>query len=176
MGVIEYPLAWLALRALAGIASAWALVFGSAWVLRRLSAMDSNRLGGVVFGGVGLGTALAGGLCLALLQLEWSSDRAWIAMGAAAMLFTVMTWRGYAGTVAPAAATAGVEPQRSSAHVRLILSYGCFGFGYIIPATFLPAMARDGDRRSGDLRFGLADFRCDGADLRTCRGLGSPRT
>lgn len=143
MGVIEYPLAWLALRALAGIASAWALVFGSAWVLRRLSAMDSHRLGGVVFGGVGLGTALAGGLCLVLLQLEWSSDRAWIAMGATAMLFTVMTWRGYAGTVAPAAATAGVGPQRLSAHMRMILSYGCFGFGYIIPATFLPAMARD---------------------------------
>jgi MFS family permease len=143
MGVIENPLAWLALRALAGIASAWALVFGSAWVLRRLSAMESFRLGGVVFGGVGLGTALAGGLCLVLLQLEWSSDRAWIAMGAAAMLFTVTIWRGYAGTVAPAAATAGVGPQRSSAHVRLIFSYGCFGFGYIIPATFLPAMARD---------------------------------
>ena len=26
---------------------------------------------------------------------------------------------------------------------RLVLSYGAFGFGYIIPATFLPAMAKE---------------------------------
>lgn len=144
MGVTDHPLVWLALRALAGIASAWALVFGSAWVLQRLAAMGSQHLGGVVFGGVGLGTALAGGLCLVFLQLAWSSDRAWIAMGAAALLFTAMIWPGYAGAAAPAAVgPAPVGRQRSGEHMRLIWCYGCFGFGYIIPATFLPAMARD---------------------------------
>jgi len=144
MGVTDYPLVWLALRALAGIASAWALVFGSAWVLQRLATMGSHHLGGVVFGGVGLGTALAGGLCLVFLQLAWSSDRAWIAMGAAALMFTVTIWPGYAGAAAPAAVgTASIGRQRSGEHMRLIWGYGCFGFGYIIPATFLPAMARD---------------------------------
>ncbi|MGH8769187.1 MAG: YbfB/YjiJ family MFS transporter [Burkholderiales bacterium] len=144
MGVTDHPLVWIALRALAGIASAWALVFGSAWVLQRLATMGSHHLGGVVFGGVGLGTALAGGLCLVFLQLAWSSDRAWIAMGAAALLFTVTIWPGYAGAAAPAAVgTAPVGRQRSGEHMRLIWCYGCFGFGYIIPATFLPAMARD---------------------------------
>ncbi len=144
MGVTDHPLAWLTLRALAGIASAWALVFGSAWMLQRLAAMGSHRLGGVVFGGVGLGTALAGGLCLLFLQLAWSSDLAWIAMGAAALLFTVTIWPAYAGAGAPTApGTAAVVPLGSGEHMRLIWSYGCFGFGYIIPATFLPAMARD---------------------------------
>lgn len=144
MGVTHHPLVWVTLRALAGIASAWALVFGSAWVLQRLAAMDSHRLAGVVFGGVGLGTALAGGLCLVFLQLAWSSEQAWIAMGAAALLFTVTIWPGYAGAAVPAAiATAPAGRQRSGEHMRLIWCYGCFGFGYIIPATFLPAMARD---------------------------------
>jgi len=143
MGVTDHPLVWIMLRALAGIASAWALVFASAWVLPRLAAMGSHRLGGVVFGGVGLGAALAGGLCLAFLQLAWSSDLAWIAVGAVALLFTVAIWPGYAGVAAPAAPVAGVTPLRSGEHMRLIWSYGCFGFGYIIPATFLPAMAKD---------------------------------
>ena len=144
MGVTDQPVAWLTLRALAGIASAWALVFGSAWVLQRLAAMGSHRLGGMVFGGVGLGTALAGGLCLVFLQLAWSSDRAWFAMGVAAILFTVTIWRGYSGAAAPTApGTASVTPPRTGQHIQLIGSYGCFGFGYIIPATFLPAMARD---------------------------------
>ena len=144
MGVTDNPRAWLVLRALAGIASAWALVFGSAWVLQRLATMGRHRLGGVVFAGVGLGAALAGGMCLVFLHLAWSSDRAWIAMGTAALLFTVMIWPGYAGAAAPTApGTATVAPLRSGAHMRLIWSYGCFGFGYIIPATFLPAMARN---------------------------------
>jgi len=144
MGVTDNLLAWIALRALAGIASAWALVFGSAWVLQRLAAMGSHRLGGVVFGGVGLGAALAGGMCLLFLHLAWSSDRAWIAMGAAALLFTVMIWPGYTGAAASTVPrTELVGPQHSGVHMRLIWCYGCFGFGYIIPATFLPSMARD---------------------------------
>lgn len=144
MGVTDHPFAWLALRALAGIASAWALVFGSAWVLQRLAAIGSHHLGGIVFAGVGLGTALAGALCMVFLQLAWSSGRAWIAMGAAALLFTVMIWPAYTDAAAPKAArTAAVAPQRSGEHMWLIWCYGCFGFGYIIPATFLPAMARD---------------------------------
>jgi len=65
-------------------------------------------------------------------------------MGSVALLFTVMSLQRYAGAAAPAAAgTAAVAPLRSGGHMRLIWSYGCFGFGYIIPATFLPAMARD---------------------------------
>ena len=143
MGVTDNPHLWLGLRALAGIASAWALVFGSAWVLQRLAAVGSHRLSGVVFGGVGLGSALAGGLCLVFLQLAWSSDRAWFAMGTAALLFTVTIWPGYAGAAVPAAAAASAGTQRLGGHMRLIWSYGCFGFGYIIPATFLPTMARD---------------------------------
>jgi predicted MFS family arabinose efflux permease len=37
------------------------------------------------------------------------------------------------------------RPERrwSLAHVRLVFAYGAFGFGYIIPATFIPALARD---------------------------------
>ena len=36
----------------------------------------------------------------------------------------------------------------------LILSYGAYGFGYIVPATFLPAMARQ--IIAGPLAFGSA--------------------
>jgi len=59
-------------------------------------------------------------------------------------LFAVTAWPGYAGAAVTAAGvSAAVAPLRSGEDMRLIWSYGCFGFGYIIPATFLPAMARD---------------------------------
>src|SRR5437868_7279063 len=37
---------WLALRALAGVASAWVLVFVSSWALERLSMLGRPQLGG----------------------------------------------------------------------------------------------------------------------------------
>src|SRR5215210_366093 len=49
------PALWLALRGLAGIASAWGLIFASAAILPRLAAAGKQRLSGLVFGGVGLG-------------------------------------------------------------------------------------------------------------------------
>ncbi|MGB7542735.1 MAG: YbfB/YjiJ family MFS transporter [Burkholderiales bacterium] len=148
MGAVHDPLAWLVLRGLAGVASAWALVFASSWVLQQLAATGKDGLTGIVFGGVGLGTALAGGLCLVFLRLSWSSGEAWIALGAVALLLTLSIWPIYRTTDdidarAPDAQRQAVSaPFRSSGNLDLVAHYACFGFGYIIPATFLPVMAR----------------------------------
>ena len=95
MGVIHDQLAWLVLRGLAGIASAWVLIFASAWVLQLLATRGKERLSGVVFGGVGFGIALAGGACLIFVRFSWSSDQAWIALGAVALLLTMASWPTY---------------------------------------------------------------------------------
>ena len=76
MGLLHDPVAWLLLRGLAGIVSAWIFVFGSAYVLQRLALIGRQRLSGLVFGGVGFGTALTGGFCLLFLHLSWSADQA----------------------------------------------------------------------------------------------------
>lgn len=146
MGATQEPVAWLVLRGLAGIASAWALIFASSWILQALAERNEGSLGGVVFGGVGVGIALTGILCVGFLRLAWTADQIWIAMGLVALLPTFVIWR--ACSFAPSQRTraptaAPVETSlRSAANQRLIWSYGSFGFGYIIPATFLPAMAR----------------------------------
>jgi MFS family permease len=144
MGVIHDPVSWLLLRGVAGILSAWILVFASAYVLQELAMLERKRLGGVVFGGVGLGIALTGALCLLFLQLSFSADEAWVALGAAALLLALACWPGYRD--ANRAATATTSPQMPSSSLRrqlpAIVCYGIFGFGYIIPATFLPAMAK----------------------------------
>lgn len=146
MGVVQDTVAWLLLRALAGVASAWALVFASAFVLQRLAAGGRGQLGGVVFAGVGLGTALTGGLCLVFLYRGWLSDQVWIAFGAVALLLTVAVWGTYSPSRDPSptsGAPSSAAPSRTRAgELTLVVCYGCFGFGYIIPATFLPAMAR----------------------------------
>lgn len=144
MGVSSELGVWLALRFLAGVASAWALVFSSAWVLHRLAAQGRPALGAVMFAGVGAGIVLAGLLTLGFLAAAWSSAQAWVALGAAALALTAAAWPAYRSGEAPAPGRSAPEhPLRAARrHLRLVACYGAFGFGYIIPATFLPEMAK----------------------------------
>jgi uncharacterized MFS-type transporter YbfB len=146
MGLTNQLAVWLVLRALAGVASAWVLIYVSAWCLENLAALARPALGNTVYAGVGAGIALAGGLCLALMQVGAGSARAWIVLGGLSIVLSVgisTVFRGSAGSPAADAepsAARGMAWDRES--LRLVLCYGAFGFGYIIPATFLPVMAK----------------------------------
>jgi len=134
---------WVALRALAGVASAWVLVFVSAWSLERLAALGSLSLGGVVYAGVGAGIVVAGVACLALMNLHAGSSAAWAVLGIVALAATAVIWPVF-GTGGPAqfAPRAEGSALRDRDFWRLVICYGAYGFGYIIPATFLPVMAK----------------------------------
>jgi MFS family permease len=138
--------AWVVLRALAGVGSAWVLVFSSAWCLERLASVRRPVLNGVVFAGVGTGIAVAGAFCLILMQAGASSRQAWTGLGVIALAGTAVIWRtfGVADDVREdKSMPSTVRGRRWDADsVRLVLCYGAFGLGYIIPATFLPVMAR----------------------------------
>ena len=149
MGLTGSFVAWLALRSLAGVASAWVLVFASAWTLGRLATADRSVLRGAVFGGVGVGIALVGALCVALMLGHAGSATAWQGLGVLALGGTGVIWRALRGDDASRAPGGERAPARHERHewdrdsVRLVLCHGILGFGYIIPATFVPAMARD---------------------------------
>src|SRR4051812_28259506 len=144
MALVHSPVAWLLLRFLAGMTSAWVFVFASAYSLQQLARQGRQRLNGIVFGGVGLGIALTGSLCLLFSHWSWSADRAWIIVGVLALLLAAACWTAYRGAGKPAASASKVAGARLrlGPHVRMILCYAMLGFGYIIPGTFLPAMAR----------------------------------
>lgn len=132
--------AWLAWRFLAGVASGWVLVGTSSWVLTELARRNRSPIAAWVYAGVGLGIALAGGL--SWLLAAGPSARLWEALGGVALALSaiVALLTRSASPVAPAAATrgSGVPPGT----LGLVLCYGVFGFGYILPATYIPALAR----------------------------------
>ena len=98
---------------------------------------------GMVFGGVGFGTALTGAFCLLFLNLSWSADQAWIATGVIGLVLALLCWPGYReATQTRALPKADASPLRLRTHRLVVVCYGIFGFGYIIPGTFLPAMAK----------------------------------
>jgi predicted MFS family arabinose efflux permease len=137
-------LLWALLRTVAGVASAWVLVFVSAWSLERLAVVGRPDLGGVVYAGVGAGIVVAGGACLVAMSVHASSSAAWTSLGLASLVAAAIVWPVFGSGAAPAAdaqQTRGAK-SRTPDFWRLVLCYGIYGFGYIIPGTFLPVMAK----------------------------------
>jgi predicted MFS family arabinose efflux permease len=137
-------LLWLVLRTVAGVASAWVLVFVSTWSLERLSALGRLALSGVVYAGVGAGIVLAGLACLAGMKSGASSSAAWAVLGLASLAAAAVVWPAFGSeTGAAGAALPRAQSRRSGDFWRLVICYGAYGFGYIIPGTFLPVMAKE---------------------------------
>jgi len=136
--------AWLVLRALPGFASAWVLVNVSAWSLDRLAKAGRGDLSGVVYAGVGAGIFFAGLACLAVSRAGRGSAEAWLALGLSAALATALLRRTASGdtTRGPGAIGVRVSLREIPDFWRLVFCYGAFGLAYIIPATFLPVMAK----------------------------------
>jgi len=143
MGLEHRFLLWVVLRAAAGIASAWVLIFVSAWTLERLALLGRSDLGGTVYSGVGAGILAAGSACLVVMALHAGSADAWLVLGIVSIAVTAAIWPLVKTGPSSDAPQAIAPPDlRSPDFRRLVLCYGAFGFGYIIPATFLPAMAK----------------------------------
>jgi predicted MFS family arabinose efflux permease len=134
--------AWLALRALAGVSSAWALIHMSSWCAQRLARLGRPAFNGIVFAGVGAGIVLAGALCLALMTAGAGSRTAWLWLGAIGVLITAVVWPVLKDSESAAASAAFAGYSWTPDAVRLVACYSAFGIGYIIPATFVPVMAK----------------------------------
>jgi len=143
MGIVHHFAAWLVLRAIPGFASALVLVVVSAWVLPRLADAAREHLGGIVYAGVGAGIVFAGLACLILVRSGASSHTAWIALGGTGIAVTIAVWRVLGDEEASESERASAAPpDETISNWRLVFCYGAFGLGYIIPATFLPVMAK----------------------------------
>src|SRR3954469_17424179 len=91
MGFSHGMAVWAFLRFVAGVASAWSLVYVSSWCIARLSGKNP-MLTGAVFAGVGSGVALAGLLCLGLAWAGATSAQGWILLGAVAVVLAAFVW------------------------------------------------------------------------------------
>lgn len=142
---IAGPVAWWALlRFLAGVASAWAFVATNLWCLAALARGGPNAWSSAFYAGVGLGIALAGLHCLLGASLGWAVGSLWLQLGGLALLMVlpvlfVLGRLPALPEVAASSLRAGAAPGSRG----LIVSYALLGFGYILPATFLPVLARE---------------------------------
>ena len=143
MGLTESLALFVAIRFLAGIASAFVMVFLASLVLARLAVAGRSDLQVWHFGGVGAGMAISAMLTGALIFFDAGWEAGWLWSGAISLIGFVVVLL-LVDRDAGSGARPAPEPSlpQSSALTRVIIAYGLFGFGYIITATFLIAIVR----------------------------------
>ncbi|MFD4836459.1 YbfB/YjiJ family MFS transporter [Achromobacter sp. NPDC058515] len=145
MPLLDSVAGWSALRLAAGYASASAFICVAAWRPVPVGDPREASASAVTFAGVGAGIALTGLACLALMGWGASANLTWAALGGLALALSALAWPGLSRQAPPARkSAAAAPPARLPRGISLLaLHYGIFGVGYIVPATFLPAMAKE---------------------------------
>lgn len=144
MALTESLPLFILIRSLAGLASAFAMIFTTSIVLPH--ALGRDGVQAIHFGGVGAGIALSS--VVAFLVQRAAGDAAhgwrmdWIV--AAAIVLVGLMYVAQQLPRPPAGRKAEAEPPMRWTRplVLLTLSYGLFGFGYVVTATFLVAIVR----------------------------------
>ena len=158
----------LVLRFLAGVASAWVLVSISAFAINWLKSRQVAS-SGLIYTGVGIGITLTGLICsyfifqsatatiAAQSSLSPLSSRLWQYLGVIALLATLLVTfllakinsqfasiaaaKAHPSKASPTDPTTSIIPAKLKL-ANVLTAYGLFGFGYILPATFLPQIAK----------------------------------
>ena len=132
------PIAWLVLRATAGVAS------GLVFVLASAAALERAAPPGELYGGVGFGIALSGAVA-ALTPSSAAWNVPWLVLGIVAAFLPIPAWRHLAPVAAPttrALAPAGDPAGLGFGLGRLSAAYFLEGLGYIVSGTFAVAAVR----------------------------------
>lgn len=134
------------MRFVGGFGSAFVIVCLSSMALEPLVRAGRMRLAAAPFAGVGFGIAGSSALVSSLAAAGFGWKAMWIANACAATLIALALFV-LLPQPAPASATphGGTKtPARlSPALLAIVVSYGLFGFGYVITATFLVAIVRE---------------------------------
>ena len=143
MGWTASPWIWALLRFAAGVASAWVLVSTSVWCLGWLARFGRAAGAGVLYAGVGAGIAVAGMWCWHAGAVAVAPEILWLQLGAFALAGIVLVVAAMPRQLANGNQTLHLKSRTSWKRddTGLVVCYGLLGFGYILPATFLPVLA-----------------------------------
>ena len=145
MGLTDSMAVFLIVRFLAGLASAFVMVFMASIVFSHINAAGRGDLQAWHFGGVGLGIAVSAAM-MAVLVTEhagWAAGWLWsAAISACGFVLVALLVNEGPLTNGEVAREPALQIDRSL--IKVIIAYGLFGFGYVVTATFLVAIVRQG--------------------------------
>ncbi|MEP3245725.1 MAG: YbfB/YjiJ family MFS transporter [Sneathiella sp.] len=144
MGLTENFSSWIVLRFLAGLLSAFTLVMISGYYVNTLAEAGETSKQGWVFAGVGGGIAFSGIGTLAIMIIGLDSKISWQIFGIAALVLGIFLILFMGPEIPRKRVRRSVRAGKPTPlNWRNIIAYGATGLGYIIPATYLPVMAKE---------------------------------
>ncbi|MEI9411261.1 YbfB/YjiJ family MFS transporter [Mesorhizobium salmacidum] len=145
MGLTDTMPAFLAIRFLAGLASAFVMVFMASIVFSHIAAAGRGDLQAWHFGGVGLGIAISAAMMAVLVTEHAGWAQGWLWSGAiSACGFVAVALLANQGPLTNGEALPEPALPKDRSLIKVIVAYGLFGFGYVVTATFLVAIVRQG--------------------------------
>lgn len=140
---VDSYVGWLVIRFAAGVASAFCLVIVTTHLIYTLADSRAEHMGNVHFAGVGMGILL----CMGAVQMGGDVAAQWARLGALSAVLMALAWfllpRQPLDAAPPGVNTSTAAAQSASRTLWLLITgYGFFGFGYVVSATFVVAMAK----------------------------------
>jgi predicted MFS family arabinose efflux permease len=143
MGLHDNINFFIIVRFLSGLSSAFVLIFGTSLILPSIQAFGKKSLSTAHFMGVGFGIVLSSILVsiLGVLGYEW--NELWIGVTILSIILAIPIF-----VFTPDESIISTTNKTSSLHSNfgfslITLSYGLYGFGYVVLGTFISAMARE---------------------------------
>ncbi|MBB4004484.1 YbfB/YjiJ family MFS transporter [Aurantimonas endophytica] len=144
MGLTDDLPAWLVLRGISGLASAFAMIAAAGMIAEALARIGAEARLGWVFGGVGTGIAVSG-LLVHTASPALDASGLWIAAGLACLPLVPVIIAEVRDRQLPALSRAP-DPRRRVPRPLpfwpLLVNYTCEGLGYSVFATFIVAIVK----------------------------------
>ena len=134
---------FIAIRFVAGLSSAFVLIFGTALILPSIQEVGKKSLSTSHFMGVGFGIVISSILVSILGNYGFNWSDLWIGVAILSIILAIPIF-----VFTPNEMNSNENNKSSSSYSNLsfnliTLSYGLYGFGYVILGTFISTMARE---------------------------------
>ena len=134
---------FIAIRFVAGLSSAFVLIFGTTLILPSIQEVGKKSLSTSHFMGVGFGIVISSILVSILGNYGFNWSDLWIGVAILSMILAIPIF-----LFTPNEINSNENNKSSSSYSNLsfnliTLSYGLYGFGYVILGTFISTMARE---------------------------------
>jgi predicted MFS family arabinose efflux permease len=143
MSFCENVIFFIIVRFLSGVSSAFVLIFGTSLILPSIQALGKKSLSTAHFMGVGLGMFLSSILVSVLGGFNFIWSDLWIGVTFLAILLAIPVFIFTPDQTTFSSSYKNAKNVSKIGFNLITLSYGLYGFGYVVLGTFISTMARE---------------------------------
>ena len=143
MSIDDKVISFIIIRFISGLSSAFVLIFGTALILPSIQAFGKKSLSTSHFMGVGFGIVISSILVTFLGELGFHWDDLWIGVAVLSVILAVPIFICTPNEILQHSYSQNSNYKNNFSFSLISISYGLYGFGYVILGTFISAMARE---------------------------------